>query len=298
MVKMEANEQVVKHQTISLNRRYKKNQKTILQASPVYIILIIYFIIIAYPLFWMVINSFKSTDEIFGNSWAFPDKWLFSNYVEAWDTGISSYFVNSLIVTVSTCLLTVSISALGAYGLSRFEFKGKQLLLIFCIGGMMLSPQVSLIPLYKLIQALGIHDTYFAMILPYVAYRIPITVLLIRSAFLEVPKDLEESAVLDGCSTWKIFTKIFVPLNLPIMVTATILTAYFTWNEFLFALIFVDSESLKTIPAGLMQFRDALQTNWGVLLAGLMISAIPIIILFLCMQKFFVRGLTSGSVKG
>jgi len=295
---MEAKEQVIKYETILLNRRHNKNKKTILKASPVYILLIIYFIIIAYPLFWMVINSFKSTDEIFGNSWALPEKWLFSNYVEAWDTGISSYFVNSLIVTVSTCILTVSISALGAYGLSRFEFKGKNLLLIFCIGGMMLSPQVSLIPLYKLIQALGFHDTYLAMILPYVAYRIPITVLLIRSAFLEVPRDLEESALLDGCGSWKIFMKIFVPLNLPIMVTATILTAYFTWNEFLFALIFVDSESLKTIPAGLMQFRDALQTNWGVLLAGLMISAIPIILLFLCMQKFFVRGLTSGSVKG
>jgi len=295
---MEANEQVIKYETIPLNRKHKKNRKTILMASPVYILLFVYFIIIAYPLFWMVINSFKSTDEIFGSSWALPEKWLFYNYIEAWDTGISSYFVNSLIVTAATCLLTVSISALGAYGLSRFEFKGKNLLLIFCIGGMMLSPQVSLIPLYKLIQALGINDTYLAMILPYVAYRIPITVLLIRSAFLEVPKDLEESAFLDGCGTWKIFIKIFVPLNLPIMVTATVLTAYFTWNEFLFALIFVDSESLKTIPAGLMQFRDALQTNWGVLLAGLMISAIPIILLFLCMQKFFVRGLTSGSVKG
>jgi raffinose/stachyose/melibiose transport system permease protein len=166
------------------------------------------------------------------------------------------------------------------------------------MGGMMLSPQVSLVPLYKLIQALGIHDTYLALILPYVAYRIPITVLLIRAAFLEVPKELEESAFLDGCSTWKVFTKIFLPMNLPILFTGVIITAYFTWNEFMFALIFIDSDSLKTIPAGLMQFRDALQTNWGVLLAGLMISAIPIITLFLFLQKYFVRGLASGSLKG
>jgi raffinose/stachyose/melibiose transport system permease protein len=277
-------------------RSYKK--KKIVGAAPLYTILIFYFIIIAYPLFWMVINSFKTTEEIFSNSWALPTTWLVSNYVHAWNTGISEYFLNSTIVTLSTCLLTVFISSLGAYGLTRFEFKGKKLLLILCMGGMMLSPQVSLVPLYKLIQAMGIHDTYLALILPYVAYRIPITVLLIRAAFLEVPKELEESAFLDGCSTWKVFTKIFLPLNLPILFTGIIVTAYFTWNEFMFALIFIDSESLKTIPAGLMQFRDALQTNWGVLLAGLMISAIPIITLFLFLQKYFVRGLASGSLKG
>lgn len=277
-------------------RSYKS--KKIAGAIPLYTILIFYFMIIAYPLFWMLINSFKTTEEIFSNSWALPTTWLVSNYVHAWNTGISEYFLNSTIVTLSTCLLTVFISALGAYGLTRFRFKGKKLLLILCMGGMMLSPQVSLVPLYKLIQAMGIHDTYLALILPYVAYRIPITVLLIRAAFLEVPKELEESAFLDGCSTWSVFTKIFLPLNLPILFTGVIITAYFTWNEFMFALIFIDSDSLKTIPAGLMQFRDALQTNWGVLLAGLMISAIPIITLFLFLQKYFVRGLASGSLKG
>jgi raffinose/stachyose/melibiose transport system permease protein len=277
-------------------RSFKK--KKIAGSVSLYTILIFYFIVIAYPLFWMVINSFKTTEEIFSNSWALPTTWLVSNYVHAWNTGISEYFLNSTIVTLSTCLLTVFLSALGAYGLTRFQFAGKKLLLILCMGGMMLSPQVSLVPLYKLIQALGIHDTYLALILPYVAYRIPITVLLIRAAFLEIPKELEESAFLDGCSTWKVFTKIFLPMNLPILFTGVIITAYFTWNEFMFALIFIDSDSLKTIPAGLMQFRDALQTNWGVLLAGLMISAIPIITLFLFLQKYFVRGLASGSLKG
>lgn len=276
----------------------RRKRNSTIRGLPLFTILVAYFIIIAYPLFWMVINSFKNTSEIFSNSWALPEQWLFSNYVEAWNTGISGYFVNSLIVTVSTCLMTVFISALGAYALSRFEFKGKNWLLIFCMGGMMLSPQVSLVPLYKLIQLIGIHDTYFAMIFPYVAYRIPITILLIRAAFLEVPKELEESAFLDGCNTWTVFTRIFLPLNVPILLTAIVLTAYFTWNEFMFALIFVDSDALKTIPAGLMQFRDALQTNWGVLMAGLLISALPVILLFLFMQKYFIRGLSSGSVKG
>lgn len=297
MVNLETNKGIVNYQYRS-NTRKQFSQTAILGSVPLYTILIVYFIMIAYPLFWMIINSFKTTEEIFSNSWSLPQNWLISNYVDAWNTGISGYFFNSTLVTVSTCLLTVFLSSLGAYGLTRFDIKGKNLLLIFCMGGMMLSPQVSLVPLYKLIQSLGIHDTYLALILPYVAYRIPITILLVRAAFLEIPKELEESAFLDGCNTWTVFTKIFIPLNLPILLTAVVLTAYFTWNEFMFALIFVDSDALKTIPAGLMQFRDALQINWGVLLAGLMISATPIIILFLFMQKYFIRGLASGSVKG
>ncbi|PWW20457.1 raffinose/stachyose/melibiose transport system permease protein [Cytobacillus oceanisediminis] len=297
MVRLETN-RVIAQQEFNPVIKKPFRYKSAVQGIPLFSILIFYFIIIAYPLFWMVINSFKTTEEIFANSWALPQNWLVSNYAHAWETGISGYFLNSTIVTISTCLLTVFLSALGAYGLTRFEFKGKNTLLIICMAGMMLSPQVSLVPLYKLIQALGIHDTYLALILPYVAYRIPITILLIRAAFLDVPKELEESAFLDGCNTWTVFTKIFIPLNLPILLTGVVLTAYFTWNEFMFALIFVDSEALKTIPAGLMQFRDALQTNWGVLLAGLMISAAPIIILFLFMQKYFIRGPASGSVKG
>lgn len=280
------------------NKRRKMHSGDILPGASMNLMLVIYAMIIGYPLFWMIINSFKETDEIFSNSWALPKEWLFSNYVQAWNTGISSYFLNSVIVTGLTCLLTVFIAALGAYGFARFNFKGKNVFLVFCIGGMMLSPQVSLIPLYTLIQALGIHDTYWALIVPYVAYRIPITLLLVRSAFLQVPKELVEAAHLDGCSNWKVFTRVFVPLNKPILITAGVLTAYFTWNEFLFALIFIDTEALKTIPAGLMQFRDTLSTNWGVLLAGLMISALPITILFLFLQKYFIRGVASGSVKG
>ncbi|MDQ1147509.1 raffinose/stachyose/melibiose transport system permease protein [Bacillus sp. SORGH_AS 510] len=297
MFRVETSKVIDYQPSISFKSKYRKQKKTV-KSLPIFTVLILYFVVIAYPLFWMVINSFKSTPEIFSSSWAMPKKWLFSNYTEAWNTGISGYFLNSLVVTAATCFITVLVSALGAFSLARFEFKGKNLLLIFCMGGMMLSPQVSLVPLYKLIQLLGIHDTYFAMIFPYVAYRIPITILLIRAAFLEVPKELEESAFLDGCSTWTIFLKILVPLNKPILLTAVVLTAYYTWNEFMFALIFVDSDALKTIPAGLMQFRDALQTNWGVLMAGLMISALPIILLFIFMQKYFIRGLSSGSVKG
>ncbi|WP_249198311.1 carbohydrate ABC transporter permease, partial [Bacillus velezensis] len=138
----------------------------------------------------------------------------------------------------------------------------------------------------------------WALFLPYAAYRIPFTVILIRSYFLSISKELEEAAYLDGCTSFGIFFRIFLPMSVPILVTSGILTAYHTWNEFMFAIIFIDDENLRTIPAGLMQFRDALQTDWGVLLAGLTISAAPIIALFLLMQRYFIRGIAAGSVKG
>ncbi|MGN7480911.1 carbohydrate ABC transporter permease [Priestia megaterium] len=275
----------------------ERKKKRYTGVTIVYVGLIVYLIVIAYPLLWMIISSFKSTEEIFTHSWSMPHTWLIENYVTAWKSGISSYFLNSVIVTGASCFLTVLVSALGAYGLSRFEFQGKAFVLIICLGGLMLSPQVSLIPLYSIIQKLGIYNTHLALILPYVAYRIPLTILLIRAYFLSIPKELEEAARLDGCTSLGILFRIFIPMSTPILLTTTILTAYYTWNEFMFAIIFIDDDSLRTIPAGLMQFRDALQTDWGVLLAGLTISAAPIVMLFLFMQKYFIRGIANGSVK-
>lgn len=262
------------------------------------VILSIGLLLIVYPLFWTVMSSLKSYNEIYNSVWNLPRQWLWENYAKAWQKGISSYFKNSLIVTVSTVFSVLFIGSLCAYGLSRYQFKGSRIFLLLCMGGMMLSPQVCLIPLYKLLQFLNIHNTYFAMILPYVAFRLPITVLLIRTYFLSIPKELEESATLDGCTPFGIYARIFLPISKPILLTCAVLTTYYSWNEFLFSIIFIDSDSLKTIPAGLMNFRDALQTDWGVLLAGMVIAALPIIILFIFMQKYFIRGMAAGSVKG
>jgi raffinose/stachyose/melibiose transport system permease protein len=115
---------------------------------------------------------------------------------------------------------------------------------------------------------------------------------------LSIPRELEESAVIDGCSEWGIYSRIYLPIALPILVTTVVLTSFFAWNEFLFAIIFVDSDVLKTIPAGLMNFRDSLRTDWGVLLAGMVIASLPMIVLLIAVQKYLVRGLSEGSVKG
>ena len=220
--------------------------------------LLIYFLLIAYPIFWLIMNSLKTYKEIYKNIWAMPQAPQWMNYVNAWNRGISRYFFNSVLVTGATIALTIFAASLGSYALARFRFRGNQLVFMLCMGGMMLSPQVT----------------------------------------LTIPKEMEESACLDGCSDFQIFVRIFLPMSKPILLTCCILIAYYAWNEFLFAMIFVDSESLKTIPTGLMNLRDALQTDWGTLLAGMTISALPLIILFFCMQKHFIRGMTAGAVKG
>jgi raffinose/stachyose/melibiose transport system permease protein len=292
-----ANSPEVKLSQITLKSKLRHSGAPVV-VGLIFVFLLLYFIAIAYPLFWMVINSFKNTADIFNDSWGLPKEWLFSNYATAWQQGVSSYFVNSVIITVGTCLLTVLISALCAFGLTRFQIKGGKFLLLFVSAGLMFSPQSSLIPLYELIQQMGIFDTHWALILTFTAYRIPLTVLLIRSFFLSIPKELEESAYLDGATTLDVFGRIFLPMSKPILFTGVILTAYYAWNEFLFSLIFIQTEEVKPITSGLLVFKDALNTNWGVLMAGLVISALPLIVVFMLMQKYFVRGLADGSVKG
>lgn len=266
--------------------------------SPVYVLLAIYAIVIAYPLIWMVTSSFKTSAEIYGDPWGLPQTWLVQNYAQAWEKGISGYFVNSLVVTVVTTIATVLLAALCAYGMVRMANRVANVVLILAMGGLVVAPQVSLIPLYQMLDALGLLDTLWAMILPYVAFRLPMAILLIRSVFLAIPLELVDAATIDGCRSLGVFRHVYLPLSRSILVTAGVLTAYFAWNEFLFAVVFVNSDSSRTIPAGLMSFRDALSTEWGVLLAGLVIAALPIIIVFLLLQRYFVAGIAAGSVKG
>lgn len=258
----------------------------------------IFAIAIVYPLFWLGMSGLKSNSEFFLNTWALPKEMLWGNYSAAWDAGIGRFFLNSVLVSVVSVLTVLILGSMAAYGLSRFQFKGKNILLIIILSGLMLAPQVSLIPLYKILQAIGIYNTYLALILPYVAFQLPFAIFLMRSYFLSIPRELEESAIIDGCNTWKIYRHIIIPMGKPILASAALLTGMNVWNEFMFALVFVEDSALRTIPVGLMNLRSQLNTNFGIQLAGLAISALPMIIAYIIFQRQFVRGLTAGSVKG
>jgi raffinose/stachyose/melibiose transport system permease protein len=263
-----------------------------------YLLFIVLSVLIIYPFIWVATNSLKTDFQLYEKSWALPKEWHWENYKLAWNYGIAKYVVNSVLVTAVSVLINACISLMAAYALSRFKFKGQNFLLYFILGGLMLAPEVSLIPLFRILSFMKLYNTYLAMILPDVAFGIPFTTFLIRAYMLGLPKDYEEAAVIDGANSFGVFWRIVVPLCRPILASAMLLDAMRVWNEFMFALTFVIDDDLKTIPLGLMSFAGALREQWTVVMAGLILSAIPMIVLFLITQKQFIRGLAAGGVKG
>lgn len=282
-------------QTASLHRSMLKTK---INRVLIYILFIVLAIIAIYPLVWVFTNSFKTDTQLFDQSWALPKSWNLKNYQTAWNYGIARYIVNSAIVTIGSVVICLVTSIMAAYALARFRFKGSSILLFVILGGLMLAPEVSLIPLFRILSGMGLYNTYWAMILPNVAFGIPFTTFLIRSYMLGLPKDFEEAATIDGASTFGIFLHVVIPLCRPILASAALLDAMRVWNEFMFGLTFITSEKLKTIPVGLMAFSGALREQYTVIMAGIIISALPMIILFLATQRQFIRGLAAGGLRG
>ncbi|MEH7331221.1 carbohydrate ABC transporter permease [Neobacillus drentensis] len=288
-------EKVAEFRSSRVNLTLVKNR---LFQSVVFIWFSVFALLIIYPIIWLALSGLKSNSDFFLNTWSLPKEWLWSNYKAAWDAGIGQFFLNSVLVTLVSVLAVLLLGSMAAFGLSRFHFKGQNLVLVLILSGLMLAPQVSLIPLFKLLQGLGLYNTYWALILPYVAFQLPFAIFLMRSYFLSIPRELEESAIIDGCNSWKVYWHIIIPMGKPIIASCALLAGMNVWNEFMFALVFVEDSALRTIPVGLMNLRSQLNTNFGIQLAGLGISALPMIIAYILFQKQFVRGLSAGSVKG
>ena len=262
-----------------------------------YFIFILFSLSIIYPLFWILSNSLKTNKEFYNNTFSLPGHPEIGNYLQAWKEGISLYYLNSIIVTVIMVILILVVSTLAAYAVTRFHFKYKKILLGILLGGMFVSPQTAVLPLYHLLRDLRIYDTYGAMIIPILAFRISFSIFLLFPAFLSFPKELEEAAVLDGCSSFGIYRKIMLPVCRPAVTVCLLLNLIYTWNEFTFSLNFISTEKYYTIPIGLMSFSQALYTDWVVLLSGIVLAIVPVLVLFIAFQKYFVAGLTVGSVK-
>ena len=257
----------------------------------------IFAIVSIYPMIWLALSSFKTSGEMFGTAWALPERWRWENYAAAWDYGVSQYLVSSLIVTVISTLLIVVLAAGASYALVALKIRGKSLFYMAILGGSILPPEVSLLPLFRTVTALGIYNTYWALIIPYLAFGLPFTTFLIRAYMVKIPIELSEAAEMDGAGPIWIFWHIYLPLSRPILASAALISAMRVWNEFIFALTFVESENVKTITIGMMSFANALRGDWAVMMAGMVISVLPIFIVFLVLQRQFIGGLTQGAVK-
>jgi len=274
------------------------NTKRIFMAFLIHLFLMILVLVILLPICWLFLNSLKTNQEMFRDSIALPTVPVFQNWINAWNKGLYNYFFSSLVTSAMALCGILILSSLLAYGLTRLDLPGKNALFLIVLGGMALSEQVALVPLFKMIQAIGLYNTRWAVVLPYISFRIPFTMFLLRSYFLGIPKELEEAAILDGATRFQIFHKIILPISKPVLASAAIVNLNFVWNEFLFANIFLESRNLITIPLGLMTFQGDLKSDYVTMLAGILIASLPMVIMYLSMQKQFVRGLTSGAVKG
>ncbi len=254
-------------------------------------------VVVIYPLLWMALNGFKNNAEIFGDPFALPSRFTWENYVAAWNQGVRDYIVTSIIVTVASAVCTVMISAWTAYGLTRSKMPGKPIVVGIVLGGLMLSPTVAVIPLVKMMQELGLYNTYWALILLYTAFRIPFTTFLIRAYMLDLSRDLDEAAIMDGASESQIFWRVTLPLCKPIIVSCVILHVLFAWNEYLFAMIFTSGADVQTLPVGLTSIMAKHGTNYAVVFAAMTISALPIVLVFFAAQRYFIRGLAEGIGK-
>ncbi|SIT17181.1 carbohydrate ABC transporter membrane protein 2, CUT1 family [Paracoccus saliphilus] len=254
-------------------------------------------ILVIYPLLWMALSGFKTNSQIFNAPFDLPTGFSWANYVAAWNQGVRSFLVSSIVVTASSAACTVLISAWTAYGLTRTRMPAKPIITAFILGGMMLSPTVALIPLVRMMQSIGLYNTHWALIILYTAFRIPFTTFLIRAYMLELPSDLDEAARMDGASDRQIFWRIMLPLCRPIIVSSVILHVLFAWNEYLFAMIFTSDLDVQTLPVGLTSLMAKHGTNYAQVFAAMTISALPIVILFFLMQRYFIRGLTEGIGK-
>ncbi|WP_078552569.1 carbohydrate ABC transporter permease [Bacillus alkalicellulosilyticus] len=265
----------------------------------IYTVLIGFAIVNSYPILWMIMNSFKSRQEFAMNPFGLPSEWIFTNYAEAWVTAnINTYFFNSLFVGLVAVIITMFVGALASYFLSRFDFKGRKLLFGFFVIGLLVPIHATLVPMFILMQKIGLINTHLALIFPYVAFNLSITIFLLTSFMSTFPKEIEESAVMDGCGAFRIFWSIILPMTRPALATAVILNFINNWNEFAFALVLINDDALRTLPLGLANFAGEYATNYVAQMAGLTIVLVPTILFYLMMEKEIVKGMTQGAVKG
>ncbi len=254
-------------------------------------------VVVVYPLLWMVMNGFKTNGEMLTSPFSLPQALNWENYAKAWNRGVSNYLTISILVTISSTVVTILISAWAAYGLTRVAIPFNRLMTALILGGLMLAPAVALVPLVKLFQALGLYNTFWALLILYTAFRIPFCTFLIRSYMLDLPREVDEAAEVDGASRAVAFWRVILPMCKPIIVSAVVLNVLFTWNEYLFAMVFTSGGDLQTLPVGLTSLMSKNGTDYPVVFAGMVIAAIPVVIVFFASQRYFIRGLADGMGK-
>ncbi len=257
-----------------------------------------YAAIVLAPLLLVVLNSFRTTREIFADPIGLPTSLSFESYTTAWnEASFSQYFVNSLTITVASVVLATGTAVFAAYALGRYKFRGSTLLSIFFLSGLLLPFRLAIMPLFLLLENLGLIDSRIGLILVYAATGVPFSVFILSAYFRQLPSELTEAARIDGAGEFKIFGRVMLPLVRPALATVAVFQFVPLWNDFFFPLVLLRSTDKWTLPVGMTRFFGEFQADWSTLFAGILITLLPLVILFLVATKQIIAGLTAGIGK-
>jgi len=261
-------------------------------------ILIVFSITCVYPIFWIIYSSLKTTKDFNNNPVDLPAKLHFENYVHViTKTLMPRYMLNSVVITVISLAFILIIGFITGYFLSRFKFRGCNMLYAYYIIGMLVPIHALLVPMYILTKKVGLINTAVGLILPYVAFGLPIAVFLIDTYVRTIPKEIEEAASIDGASLTRTMFTIILPICKPMLVTVGIIQFFACWNEFIFALVLLNDQNKFTVPLGLTFFKGPYSTNYPMIMAAIVTSIVPVMVLYFAFSGNIIKSMTAGAVK-
>jgi raffinose/stachyose/melibiose transport system permease protein len=268
-------------------------------AATKYIVAIAFAMLVLIPLLATVFNGFKSNAEVLLHPFGLPTTWHWENYLGILQSAAFwRQLGNSTTVMLGSSIGVVVLSSMPAFVFSRMQFRGRELLFNFFTLGLLFPVAVAILPLYITLRQASLVDSLWGIILPQVAFGLPGNILILRGFFATIPRELEEAAAIDGCTTVGFFIRVLLPLMRPALAAVAVLTMVFSWNDFFLPLLVLNSEKLYTLPLGIMQFQGQFGTDWARVLAFVTLSLIPTIAFYLLAERQIIAGLTAGAVKG
>lgn len=273
--------------------------KNVLAQCGIYAFALLWLVITIYPLVFLIQNSFKQSMEFFMSSvWSLPQKFSLDNYQRIWESRFYRFFLNSAIVTSVSLIIILLVGSAAAFGLSRIRFRYRTLLYFLFVGGLTIPVHITLIPIYTLTRSIGLYDSLSALIGPYVAANLPVTVFILAAFMEEIPLSLEEAGYIDGATRWQIYWHIVLPISRPAMTAVGIFNSVVLWNEFIFALVLINAESKRPLTLGLWNFQGEFATDVPAMMAALFLSMLPLLIFYAVVRERLIEGLTAGAIKG
>lgn len=264
-----------------------------------HVVLAVTCLLVLVPIVYLLLASFKSVQDFFERPYGLPSKWEWQNYVRAWhEANVSVTLTNSILVTSAAVILSTGLAAFASYGLSQRDKRLVAPLYVLFASGMLIPVQMTVLPLFILLRQLGLSGTLFALIFPYTALGLPLAILILVPFFATLPSDLAAAARIDGATEWQVFWRVMLPLVRPALASVMILNGVWMWNEFFIPLIVAIKPETQTLPVGIMAFVGVYSTEWGLVFASVVVSALPVVVAYILLTRQFVAGISAGAIKG